>query len=62
MKNVSDIEHIDASRRVCLDCEGLMHEHGVTTDTPKSGKRSRNRLNKRSDPDIMTGIIYRGTQ
>ena len=44
MKNVSDIEHIDASRRVCLDCEGLMHEHGVTTDTPKSGKRSRNRL------------------
>ena len=44
MKNVSDIEHIDASRRVCLDCEGLMHEHGVTTDTPKSGKRIRNRL------------------
>ncbi|WP_304413344.1 RHS repeat-associated core domain-containing protein, partial [Mangrovibacter sp. MFB070] len=44
MKNVPGVEHIDASRRVCLDCEGLMHEHGVTTDTLKSGKRSRNRL------------------
>ncbi|MCX8959102.1 type IV secretion protein Rhs [Erwinia psidii] len=43
MNNVSDVEHIDASRGVCLDCEGMMHENSVLTDTPKTGRRSRNR-------------------
>ena len=38
------ITHIDASRKVCLDCEGMMKQCHVTTDTEKSGKRSKNRL------------------
>jgi RHS repeat-associated protein len=35
---------IDASRGVCLDCEHLMKEHGVKTDTHTTGKKSRKRL------------------
>jgi RHS repeat-associated protein len=35
---------IDASRGVCLDCEQLMKEHGVKTDTHTTGKKSRKRL------------------
>ena len=38
------ITHIDASRKVCLDCEDMMKQCHVTTDTEKSGKRSKNRL------------------
>ncbi|WP_205948761.1 RHS repeat domain-containing protein, partial [Pseudomonas viridiflava] len=36
--------NIDASRGVCLDCEHLMKEHGVSTDTHTTGKKSRKRL------------------
>ncbi|WP_189667219.1 RHS repeat domain-containing protein, partial [Pseudomonas amygdali] len=36
--------NIDASRGVCLDCEHLMKEHGVKTDTHTTGKKSRKRL------------------
>ena len=39
-----NIIHIDASRKVCLDCENMMQQCHVTTDTEKSGRRSRNRL------------------
>ncbi len=35
---------IDVSRGVCLDCEGLMKEHGVKTNTHTTGKKSRKRL------------------
>lgn len=35
------IIHIDASRGVCIDCEMLMAKSGVTTDTPKTGKKSK---------------------
>ena len=38
------IRQIDASRKVCLDCEHMMIRHNVTTDTEKSGKRSKNRI------------------
>ena len=38
------IKQIDASRKVCLDCEHMMVRHNVTTDTEKSGKRSKNRI------------------
>ena len=44
MNNVSNIEHIDASRPVCIDCENMMKSKGVTTDTSMSGKKSRNRM------------------
>lgn len=37
----NSINHIDASRPVCLSCEKLMDENGVTTDTPFSGKESK---------------------
>jgi len=36
--------NIDASRGVCLDCEHLMKEHGVKTDTHATGKKSRKRI------------------
>ncbi|EFW87382.1 RHS repeat domain-containing protein [Pseudomonas savastanoi] len=36
--------NIDASRGVCLNCEHLMKEHGVKTDTHTTGKKSRKRL------------------
>lgn len=39
MNNVSNIEHIDASRPVCIDCENMMKSKGVTTDTSMSGKK-----------------------
>lgn len=32
---------IEASRPVCLDCEGLVNEKGVKSKTPHSGKKSR---------------------
>ncbi|EBW7778755.1 hypothetical protein DQJ31_26095, partial [Salmonella enterica subsp. enterica serovar Saintpaul] len=46
MNNIPDVEHIDASRPVCIDCENMMKNRGVTTDTPMSGKQSRNRVGK----------------
>ena len=36
--------NIDASRGVCLDCEALMKEHNVKTDTHATGKKSRKRI------------------
>ena len=38
----NSITYVDASRPICLDCENLMTQNGVTTNTPKSGKPSRN--------------------
>ena len=38
------IKQIDASRKICLDCEHMMIRHNVTTDTEKSGKKSKNRI------------------
>ena len=38
----NSIVHVEASRPICLDCENLMNQNGVTTTTPKSGKPSRN--------------------
>lgn len=46
MNNIPDVEHIDASRPVCMDYENMMKNKGVTTDTPMSGKKSRNRMGK----------------
>lgn len=34
--------NIDASRGVCLDCEALMKEHNVKTDTHATGKKVEN--------------------
>ncbi|KGN80898.1 hypothetical protein HR13_02705 [Porphyromonas gulae] len=39
------ITQIDASRKICLDCENMMNQNNVTTATEKSGKRSKNRVN-----------------
>ncbi|SUB88694.1 Uncharacterized conserved protein [Porphyromonas macacae] len=39
------ITQIDASRKICLDCENMMNRNNVTTATEKSGKRSKNRVN-----------------
>ena len=36
--------HIDVSRHICLDCETLMKSKCVTTNTPCSGKKSKNRM------------------
>ncbi|MCI0915356.1 RHS domain-containing protein [Pseudomonas putida] len=35
---------IDASRGVCLDCEHLMKEHNVKTNTHTTGRKSRKRI------------------
>lgn len=51
MNNVPDIKQIDASRKVCLDCENMMTQQGVSINTPPSGKRSRKRLNLGIDCD-----------
>ncbi|MEZ0539406.1 DUF4280 domain-containing protein [Fibrella arboris] len=51
IKNVKEVEHVDASRHVCLDCQGTMHQNKVSTDTPFSGKRSRNRANSSNAPN-----------
>jgi RHS repeat-associated protein len=44
IKSNNGIKHIDASRGVCIDCENLMNENGVTTATAKTGKKSKKRL------------------
>jgi RHS repeat-associated protein len=44
MKNVDDVVQIEASRGVCSDCEKLMAENGVDSNTPKTGKKSKNRI------------------
>jgi hypothetical protein len=36
--------HVDANRGVCLDCETIMRDGKVTTDTPFTGKKSKRRL------------------
>lgn len=37
------LKTIDASRDICIDCEEKMKERGIGTNTPFSGKKSRNR-------------------
>lgn len=39
------ITQIDASRKICLNCENMMNLDNTTTATEKSGKRSKNRVN-----------------
>ena len=45
IKSGKGITEIEASRPVCLDCEDLMNEKGVKSETPRSGKKSRKRRN-----------------
>lgn len=42
-KNLT-ITEIGASRPICLDCEELLREQGITTQTTFSGKKSKNRI------------------
>lgn len=42
-KNLSIIE-IGASRLICLDCEELLNELGINTQTGFSGRKSKNRI------------------
>ncbi len=35
--------HVDASRGVCLDCEGMMKSNEVSTESEFTGKKSRRR-------------------
>ena len=51
INNVPNVKHVDASKRVCIDCENMMNENGITTNTEKSGKKSRNRIVKIGDCD-----------
>lgn len=44
MKSNKGITEIDASRKVCLDCEDMMNKNNIITNTEKSGKRSRKRI------------------
>ncbi|MFF7106234.1 hypothetical protein [Pseudomonas sichuanensis] len=36
--------HVDANRGVCLDCETMMRDNSVSTDTPFAGKKSKRGL------------------